>query len=192
MRNTLSCRVIFFCTALFALFFAISPVLAAESSAVRNVPTSINADSMEYSADNQRVVFIGHVYVKRPDFELWSETLTVFLDKSGKKTEESELGGAGGMQTGSIDHIVAEKNVRMKSGEREGTCQKATYFAKADKFVMEGSPVLRNTKDQSNIMGTVITHFLKANRSEVQRPQATFFTRDDSKDALLPGSKGKR
>ena len=95
------------------------------------------------------------------------------------------------MQAGNIDRIVAEKDVRMKSNDKEGSCQKATYYAKTDKVVMEGSPVLKNNKDQSTMKGSVITHYLKANRSEVQRPEATFFTQDKTENSLMPGDKPK-
>ena len=78
----------------------------------------------------------------------------------------------------------------MKSNDKEGTCQKATYYAKTDKVVMEGNPVLKD-KDRNTMRGSVITHYLKANRSEVQRPEATFFTQDKTENSLMPGDKPK-
>ncbi len=179
------------CFALYTAFLPVSVTAAATQQAeAKKVPTAIKADRMEYNADGQVVVFNGNVYVKRPDFELWSVKLTVYLDKSGKKSDETEAAGAAGMQAGDIDRIVAEKDVRMKSNEKEGTCQKATYYVKTDKFVMEGSPLLKD-KDKNNIGGTVITHYLKANRSDVQKPIATFYTQDKTENSLEPGSKPK-
>ena len=175
----------------FAVCAAVLPSFAAgvaDRTEGKKMPTSIKADRMDYDADGQTVVFNGNVHVVRPDFELWSVKLTVYLDKPGKKSDESEMGGAGGMQAGDIDRIVAEKDVRMKSNDKEGTCQKATYYAKTDKFVMEGSPILKD-KDKNNITGTIITHFIKANRSEVQSPKAVFFTEDKTDTSLMPGNK---
>ena len=178
---------------IFCFLFCVAVPLcsAAERTDGKRVPTSIRADHMDYDADKQTVVFGGNVYVKRPDFELWSAKLVVYLDKAGKKSEDAENGGAVGMQAGNVDRIVAEKDVRMKSNDKEGTCQKATYYAKTDKVVMEGNPVLKNNKDQSTMKGSVITHYLKANRSEVQRPEATFFTQDKTENSLSPGDKPK-
>lgn len=176
--------------ACYSAFLPCAITVAAERADNKKVPTSIKADRMDYDADGQTVVFNGNVYVKRPDFELWSVKLTVYLDKSGKKSDEAEQSGVEGMQAGDIDRIVAEKDVRMKSNDKEGTCQKATFYAKADKFIMEGNPVLKD-KDKNNITGSIITHYLKANRSEVQRPIATFFTQDKTDNSLMPGNKPK-
>ena len=160
---------------------------AAGRAESKKIPTNIKADRMEYNADGQTVVFNGNVHVTRPDFELWSAKLTVYLDKAGKKSEETEIGGAGGMPAGDVDRIIAETDVRMKSNNNEASCQKATYYAKTDKVVMEGSPTLKD-KDKNSITGTTITHYLKTNRSEVQNPKATFFTNDN---AVAPGGKSK-
>ena len=164
-----------------------SDAVAAERAETQKVPTSIKADRMDYDADGQTVVFNGNVYVKRPDFELWSTKLTVYLDKSGKKSNDAEEFGASGMQAGAVNHIVAEKDVRMKSNDREGTCQKATYYAKEDKIVMEGKPLLKDKKKNS-ITGMAITHYLKTNRSEVKSPIATFYAPDKTENPALPGS----
>jgi len=57
---------------------------AEQPGSQRNIPTTITSDRMDYDAHAQTVVFLGNVYVKRPDFELWSEKMTIHLDKSGK------------------------------------------------------------------------------------------------------------
>lgn len=190
MNTTLFRHIFISCFFACAALVFCATAVAAERPEAKRVPTSIKADRMEYDADGQTVVFNGNVHVTRPDFELWSAKLTVYLDKSNKKNADPETGGAGGMQAGNIDRIVAEKDVRMKSDDKEGSCQKATYYAKTDKFVMEGNPILTG-KDKSHIAGTVITHYLKANRSEVQNPKATFFTQDKTDTSLVPGSKPK-
>lgn len=181
-------------TAVF-LFAAHAQGFAASSAVDKNkagkVPTSITAGGMEYNAEAQVVVFRGKVHVKRPDFDLWAEKMTIYLDKSSKSPSSSDI-GAGGMQAGEIDRIVAEKNVRMKSEDKEGTCDKATYFAKEDKFVMEGSPVLRD-KGKNTISGRTVVHYLGTNRSEVQGGvAATFFTPDNTDKAPAGGNASRR
>jgi lipopolysaccharide export system protein LptA len=174
-----------FSFALIAVFvFACATALAAQRSSGSGgkVPTSIKAASMEYNAQSQVVLFSGNVYVKRPDFELWASRMTIYLDKSARKNTESDPGAAEqDMRAGEIDRIVADKNVRMKSADKEGTCDKATYFAKEDKIVMEGGPVVLRDKDKSTIKGNIVTHYLSSNRSEVKGQggvEAVFFTPD--------------
>ena len=182
------------------------PTSAAEQrqgrAATQKVPTTITSSRMDYNANNQTVIFLGNVYVKRPDFELWSEKMTVYLDKS-EKSKEGSPQAAEGMEAGDIDRIVAEKNVRLKSENNSGTCDKATYYAKEDKFVMEGRPVLRDTK-QSTVSGRTIVHYLSTNRSQVHGgtsgggATATFYSEDRTEGGgvapgpVLPGVGGSK
>ena len=162
---------------LFSLILSGQAVAAAPTGqgAPKKIPTTITSGRMDYDANGQTVVFLGDVHVKRPDFELWSEKMTVYLDKSNKQS--SSEGQTAGMEAGNIDHIVAEKNVRLKSENNSGTCDKATYYAKEDKFVMEGNPILRDNK-QSTVKGSTIIHYLSTNRSQVMRGTATFYSED--------------
>ncbi len=89
------------------------------------------------------------------------------------------------MEAGDIDRIVAEKNVRLKSEDREGTCNKATYYAKDDKFVMEGSPRLWDNK-QSTITGGTVVHYLSTNKSEVLNNAGITFYAPDKTDSPTP------
>jgi lipopolysaccharide export system protein LptA len=184
-------------TYIFLLIFIVCLIVcsafaeAAEwKEASRVVPTGIRADRMEYNANGQLVVFNGNVYVKRPDFELRAAKVTIYLERTSIKNDSSPSKTAQSMQPGDIKSIVAEKSVRITSNDKEGSCQKATYYVKTDKFVMEGNPLLKD-KDRSSIAGTVIVHFFKANRSEVQNPQATFFTQEAVDNSLMPGGRIK-
>lgn len=162
-------------------FMSVAGYGHAAAPAQKQVPTNIKSAQMEYDADRQVVIFTGKVYVKRPDFELWSEKMTVYLDKTASsQNEQQNASEVGGMQAGDIDRIVAEKNVRMKSEDKDGTCNKATYFAKEDKFVMEGSPVLRDSK-QSTVTGGTVVHYLSRNHSEVLNgADVTFYAPDNT------------
>ncbi len=175
-----------FITIFFLLCLAGS-AFAAEQPA-GSVPTNINAARMDYNADKQTVTFSGSVHVKRPDFQLWSDKLTVYLERNPGEAKSSDVEG---MQAGRIDRIVASGNVRMKSEDKEGTCGKATYYAAKDLFVMEEKPVLRQ-KD-NRIEGETISHYMKAGRSDVTRPNATFSAPDNTNggNPLLPNKDKK-
>ncbi|WP_051257664.1 LptA/OstA family protein [Desulfovibrio cuneatus] len=175
-----------------ALFFSslCAPAWAAPSKAV---PTDIKADHMAYDADQKNVVFTGNVHVKRPDFELWSKTLTVYFKPSDKIKSESEeeVGTIQNMNAGEIDRIVARNNVVMKSEGKEGRCEVATYHTNSDTFVMEGSP---NLREKDNVLrGTKIVHHMAANKSEVMGGvEANFVTPDKSEQgSLVPTGRKK-
>lgn len=158
--------------------------LAAPAWGEQTVPVTITANSMQYSQQNDQVVFSGAVHVTRQDVELWSDTLTVFLDKTEGKRNAADAAMA---NPGSIKKIVALGNVRIKADNgRSGTCGKATYDAKADLLTLEDNPVLM--EGQNKIQGEVIKMYIRENRSEViggkQRVQAIFNT-----SGGMPGQK---
>ena len=156
----------------FCLLLILPAWSIAAPAAQRKVPTNIQADNMEYNAASQTVVFSGNVHVTRPDFQLWSKKLTVYLKKSPAAATAS-TGGTEGMKAGDVDRLVAEGDVRIKSDDKSGECQKATYYADTEKVVMEGSPILRSP--DSIVGGETITHYMNENRSHVGgRVNATF------------------
>ncbi|MDR1359426.1 MAG: LptA/OstA family protein [Deltaproteobacteria bacterium] len=171
-----------FCISGICLLFLLCCVFSLQAQAApartkTGVPTSIQSVNMEYSASGQTVVFLDNVHVVRPDFELWSKKLTVYLKK--KDAQQTPQAGTGDMEAGDVDHLVAEGSVRFKSKDRSGECAKATYFVDADKVVMEGSPVLRDP--DTTIRGSIITHFIEENRTQVGGAvNATFQTPERS------------
>jgi lipopolysaccharide export system protein LptA len=164
---------------LFLTLSVFSPALSLGAETRRTtVPTTIQAERMRYDSDGQKVVFDGNVHVKRPDFDLWAAQLTVFLDrtKSGSKSANATGGMGGmGMDAGSVNRIVAEKNVRIQQDHKVGTCGKATYTVSDGKVVMEQQPLL---VDGSNtIEGRIINFYTRDSRSEViDGVRATFVT----------------
>ncbi len=177
-------------TAFAALFLALFLGCGAAQGAQAKdgkVPTSIRADGMEYNAGAQTVIFKGKVHVSRTDLELWADAITVYMKKSAEKAQHASA--AGDMAAGDIDRIVATGDVRMKSDNKTGQCQKATYYAKTGKFVMEGSPVLR--EGENSIRGATIVHYMTENRTEVQQGVQAEFLAPDRTDKLTPGKNGK-
>ncbi|MEW5773151.1 MAG: LptA/OstA family protein [Thermodesulfobacteriota bacterium] len=154
---------------------AILPAQAAEPVAdMSKTPTKIESDSMRYDQAAGTVVFEGKVRVQRPDFALWSSSLTVhFAPQAGAKAEGTPT------DAGRIEKIVARGAVRIERDGKVGACETATYLVQEGLFSMEGDPVL---KDGANtVTGKVVKLYFKDNRSEVlggegQRVQATFST----------------
>ncbi|MDY0226105.1 MAG: LptA/OstA family protein [Desulfomicrobium apsheronum] len=141
------------------LFLACStPLWAAET-----VPVKITSDTMTYTQKGDQVIFTGSVYVIRQDIQLWSDTLTVLLEK--KDGAKNATQGVPDEQ-GAIKKIIAKGNVRIKADKgRTGTCGKATYEADKDLLTMEDSPMLM--EGANKIQGEVIKLYIKENRSEV-------------------------
>jgi Uncharacterized protein conserved in bacteria len=161
------------------LFCMLAGQALAAAPATNRVPTNIKSAQMNYDADRQTVTFTGKVHVTRPDFQLWSEKLTVFLDKSNKSAGSGDE--MGGMGAGDIKVIVAEKNVHIKSEQNEAHCQKGTFTVAKDEFKLEGNPRLRG-KDNNTVTGNIIYHYVKENRSVVSGgAEVNFLAPDNSK-----------
>ncbi len=154
---------------------------AAPLWAAQDVPVKITSDTMTYTQKGDQVVFKGSVYVIRQDIELWSDTLTVLLEKKeGSKNATQSVVD----EQGSIKKIIAQGNVRIKADKgRTGTCGKATYEADKDLLIMEDNPMLM--EGTNKIQGEVIRLYVKENRSEVLggkgRVEAIFNTKGDVK-----------
>ncbi len=133
----------------------------------KDVETRITSDQLTYEAEKHLVVFDKNVHVKRPDFELWADRINVYLKpaKNGAKEGGEKGGMPAGMASGDVDRIVAERNVRMKSENRNGTCAKATYTMDNGVLLMEGDP--RLTDGENTVTGETIKYFTEENRSEV-------------------------
>lgn len=151
----------------------------------KNVETRITSDQLTYLAEKQLVVFDKNVHVTRPDFEIWADRITVYLKppKNGGQKQDGDKGGMpAGMAAGDVDRIVAERNVRMKSENRNGTCAKATYTMDNGVLLMEGDP--RLTDGENTVTGETIRYFTEENRSEVMGGSKKRV------EAVFSGSKG--
>ena len=131
----------------------------------RNVPTKITADHMEYDANKLQVVFKDKVHVDRPDMEIWAEVLTVHFKPAEQKDKQAKDSTPQGLAAGDVDRLVAEKRVRMKSEDRVGSCERATYTPDTGVLVMQGNPRLEDGKN--TITGNEIRYYANENRSEV-------------------------
>ena len=150
-----------------ACLFASSAWAAPLPGGDSGLPVDVTADSMEYSADKNTVVFHGNVEAIRGDFKMWSDKLTLMLKSKGNKDEKpAKKANSMANAAGDLDRVIAEKNVRFKNGAQHGTSDKATFFAQKNILVLEGDPVLHD--GDNSIRGNVIRYFLNENRSVIE------------------------
>ncbi|WP_028574080.1 LptA/OstA family protein [Desulfonatronovibrio hydrogenovorans] len=140
-------------TGLTSFLFAL-PAMAEQRSA-----TDITSDKMTYAGQENIVIFSGNVHVVRPDFELWSNELHVFLKP------DQDSGQAGDDQQDNIEKIIAKGDVLIKSENREGRSQTLTYHPDHETARLEGNPVL--LENQNSVEGEVIILNMQDNTSEV-------------------------
>lgn len=164
---------------LFAAIISVCLLLPANAvwAKTEKTSTSVTSERMEYDAKRQRVVFTGNVHVTRPDVQIWSDTLTVFLVQ--KKNSSKNTGVPAGLEGGDIDRIVARDNVRMEHDGKKGKCEKATFTASTGVLEMEGNPVLYD--NENTVKGNKILFYTKENRSEIHggsQPVEAIFSSD--------------
>ena len=147
-----------------ACLFASSAWAAPLPGGDSGLPVDVTADSMEYSADKNTVVFHGNVEATRGDFKMWSDKLILVLKGKGNKDDKKASSMANA--AGDLDRVIAEKNVRFKNGVQHGSSDKATFFAQKNILVLEGDPVLHD--GDNSIRGNVIRYFLNENRSVIE------------------------
>ncbi len=163
------------------VFYVCAQSLAAPSQITpQDGETRIVADKMVYQSDKQQVTFEENVHVTRPDFELWANTLTVYM-KPAPKTEQTDSVPTG-LATGDVDRLVAQGAVRMVSDNNEGSGNKATYVVDSGVLTLEGNPKV--TDGENSITGETIKYYTKENRSEVlsgakKRVEAVFTTKPE-------------
>ncbi len=123
----------------------------------QNHSTDITSDKMTYTGKENLVIFSGNVHVVRPDFELWSDELHVFL----KPGQENDLPG----QQENIEKILARGEVLIRSDGRDGHSDLLTYSPDTGIARLEGSP--RLVEGQNSVEGETIILNMNENTSEV-------------------------
>lgn len=123
----------------------------------QNQSTDITSDKMTYTGQENMVVFTGNVHVVRPDFELWSDELHVFL----KPGQENDSPG----QEENIEKIQAVGEVRIESEGRKGFSDLLIYFPDTGIARLEKNP--RLVEDQNSVEGETIILNMNENTSEV-------------------------
>ncbi len=89
-----------------------------------DLPIEITAEKMTSYNKSNKIIFIGNVVAKQDDLTLFSDKMTVYSDKKGRK----------------LNKIVARGNVKVEKGERFATGDLAVYSEKEEKIVLTGNP----------------------------------------------------
>ena len=146
--------------------------------------TRIVSEKMTYDSAKNQVLFEGKVHVTRVNMQIWSESLTLVLDNSGKKASSNGGTNALGMEGGKVERIIAEKSVRIQQDNKTGTCGRAVYHVNQGRIVMDQSPVL--VDGDNRIKGRTIIYYTQSGKSEVIGDVDVQFSTDDSKSPALP------
>lgn len=159
--------------------FAAPAAKPAQGAPANDLPIHITSDAMTYDTAKNMVIFKGNVEVVRENFKMWSAVLTLYLKEGDQKAPKAsgEEGAAPALETGDLDHIVAEKNVRFTYNNQSGTSEKATYTVDNALLLLEGNPIVRD--GENSVTGERIRYYMNENRSEVdggpkKRVQAVF------------------
>ena len=112
-------------------------------------PIEVTADRL--SADNARntVTFEGNVVARQADVTLYADRIQAGYSR----------------ESGAIDRIDAEGNVRFLQEGREARSAKATFYNIEQRVVLSGGATLR--QGQNTVQGEMLTIFLRENRSVV-------------------------
>ena len=122
-------------------------------------PIVIKSDTLEFDHQRKMVTFTGNVDAKRDDWTIVCRKMVVFyVEKNKEPSQKDSL---------KIEKIVAKGDVRItrQSGGLV-TAQEATYYWDEERVVLTGKPVVQQGDDF--VEGTVVTLFLKENRSVVE------------------------
>ncbi|MBU2498912.1 MAG: lipopolysaccharide transport periplasmic protein LptA [Proteobacteria bacterium] len=120
----------------------------------------INSDSIEIDNKRKTVVFTGNVDAKREDLFITCERMVLYYHErpTDKTLNKNEL---------KIDKIIATGGVKITRPEGGlATAEQATYYQDGEKVVLTGKPKV--TQGNDFVEGTIITLFLRENRSTVE------------------------
>ncbi|MGM0538207.1 MAG: LptA/OstA family protein [Thermodesulfobacteriota bacterium] len=169
---------------LLVLILAGADARAQESEMDESGPMHIEADKVVYGQEERRINFLGQVHVQRPDFELWCEEMTVFLNSENGNGESSQEGNLG--SAGNVRKIVAVDNVHLVMEDREATSDRAEYYSQESKIILLDNVELK--ENENTVRGHKVTFWLDEDRSEIvgkegSRVKAVFFPEQEDKDS---------
>ncbi len=135
-------------------------------------PINITADRMEAKQDDRTIIFEGHVIVVQDDLTITSNRLKVTaLPAEKQPAEKQPAASKTASPSEKIDYIEFEGDVRVTQQDRLATANKAIYYQKEQKIIMNGRPVV--TKGQDRVEGDIITIYLQQGRSIVESGSGT-------------------
>jgi lipopolysaccharide export system protein LptA len=112
-------------------------------------PIDVTADRLSADSARNTVTFEGNVVARQADVTLYADRVQAGYSR----------------ESGSIDRIEAEGNVRFLQEGREARSSRATFHNLEQRIVLTGGATLR--QGQNTVQGETLTIFLRENRSVV-------------------------
>ncbi len=131
------------------------------------IPTRITSERLRYSHHDHQIEFIGEVRVDRPNFQLRSERLVIFLrtlpreDRPDAVTPEQDMEAQV-----DIEKMIALGKVFLKHEERIGHGDAATYWVDQGVLRLEGNAIVEG--GGTKLEGNVVTINVQEKEVDVQ------------------------
>jgi lipopolysaccharide export system protein LptA len=120
------------------------------------IPTRITSDRLRYAHLDQQIEFMGQVRVDRPNFQLRSERLVIFL-RAVPREERAPVVDPDHDRDAQVDieKMIAYGNVFLKHEQHIGHGDMATYWVDQGVLRLEGNAVVE--EGPTKLVGDVIT-----------------------------------
>lgn len=136
----------------------------------------IASDRLDAFDDKNLILFSGNVVVTKEDIVLKSDRIYLYYSKRETMNENSspEI-----VNSGEIEKIEAEGNVRVEKAERVVTGDSAVFYNGEQKIIIQGNAQMK--EGENTVSGDIITFFLRENRGVVEssgngRVRATIYS----------------
>jgi lipopolysaccharide export system protein LptA len=113
-------------------------------------PVDVVADMMEGLEKGKVIMFKGNVVAKQEDLQIFSDTLTAYLNEENDE----------------IDKALAKGNVKIIKGERIATCEEALFENAKGQITLKGSVVVYSGGDR--LAGDTIVYYINDDRVVVE------------------------
>jgi len=113
-------------------------------------PVDIVADIMEGLEKGKIIVFKGNVVAKQEDLQIFSETMTAYLNETSNE----------------IDKVEAKGNVKIVKAERTATCEEALFENAKGEITLKGNVVVYSGPDR--LAGDTVIYYLNEDRVSVE------------------------
>lgn len=134
------------------VLFVLALLLVGASGPKQDLPVEVRSTRLDADYGKGILVFSGSVNLKKGDFLLQSDRLTVYL-KTANGTNE-------------VDWAEATGDVRISYVQKRARCGKALYYAQEERVILEEDPVL--WEGDNRVRGNRIVIFLREERAIVE------------------------
>jgi lipopolysaccharide transport protein LptA len=113
-------------------------------------PIDISSDTMEADQKQNTVTFKGNVVAKQEDLQIFSDTLTAYLNEENDE----------------IDKALAKGNVKILKAERTATCEEALFENAKGEITLKGNVVVYSGSDR--LAGDAVIYYINEDRVVVE------------------------